>query len=105
MQLKNKKERVRKLFSGTMAYVDNISSGLSKFSADMTDVRHITVRGCKRIGYYSPALISISLGNKYINICGKSLFCHTFSCSDIGVEGDIKCIFFSERIPGGMCKS
>jgi len=105
MQRKNKKERTSNFFSSAMAYVDNISSGLSKFSVDMSDMHHITVRGCKRIVYYSPFLISVSIGNKYINVCGDALFCHTFSYSDIGVEGNIKCIFFSEKIPGGRCKN
>ncbi|MBO4971882.1 MAG: YabP/YqfC family sporulation protein [Clostridia bacterium] len=98
---KNKKERFEGLRAVSSEMLDRISIDLSGFSLDMPDMRRVTVRGCKRIAYYSPCLITVFLGKKYISVCGRSLFCSAFSKKDIGIGGEIKCVFFSDKAPRG----
>lgn len=101
MQQKNKNNAVRRLLDKPLAMADSVKLALSAFSLDMPDRKHITLHGCNRIAYYSPSLITLALERNYINICGKSLFCTAFSKSAVGINGEIRCVFFSDRMPKG----
>ena len=103
MQQKNKNAKFNGLLSGIFSRVDQLALNASDFSLDMTDACHAVIRGCRNIAYYSPNVISLRLKIGYINICGKNLFCSTFSSTDVCVEGKIKVIFFSETSPRGGC--
>lgn len=80
---------------------DDIKFSLSNFSLEMQNKKQIKIRGCKKIAYYSPVRITLTLGSDNINICGRSLSCTAFSQSCVGIEGDIRCVFFSDRLPKG----
>ena len=99
MQIKNKKSPRVGVGSTSRALVDKVSRISSGFSLNMPNERQIVVRGCKKIAVYSPVLISLSLGKRYISVCGKKLVCTVFSGRDVGICGEIRSFFFSENLP------
>lgn len=101
MQPKNKKSVWLDKLSETFSRVDNLSLKTSSFSMDMPDMKHITVRGCKKIAYYSPNAVSLCTCGGCVNIFGEGLLCVAFTTFAVGVEGKIKCVFFSKTPPMG----
>ena len=70
-------------------------------SAEILGNRSIHVTGCRRIALYTPNKISLELSRGYLNICGKGLTCTAYSGRSMGIEGDLKCVFFSDMLSGG----
>ena len=97
------KQKPLRLLSNISKGIESIVLKASGFSLDMEDPIHVIIRGCKNIAYYSPNLICIRLSSGCINVCGKSLFCSSFSIAVIGIEGKIKSVFFSELPPKMRC--
>lgn len=64
--------------------------------AEIKGRNEIVIRGCKRICEYTPQIISLKIMGGTINVCGKDLTCFSFSQSNIGIQGKIKCIFFAD---------
>lgn len=104
MQKNDKKDKRVKLPTFVrlpLELADDVKLSLSSFSLEMQNKKQIKIRGCKKIAYYSPMRITIALGSDHINICGRSLSCTAFSQACVGIEGEIKCVFFSDRLPKG----
>lgn len=97
----NKKIKLPPVVRLPLKLADDIKLSLSNFSLEMQNKKQIKIRGCKKIAYYSPVRITLTLGSDNINICGRSLSCTAFSQSCVGIEGDIRCVFFSDRLPKG----
>lgn len=72
-----------------------------ELSAEITGNRCIHVRGCRRISLYTPSKISLELTRGFLNICGSGLTCTAYSGRSMGIEGAIKCVFFSDTLSGG----
>ncbi len=70
-------------------------------SAEITGKRCIHVSGCRRIALYTSSKISLELSRGYLNICGRGLTCTAYSGRSMGIEGEIKCVFFSDTLSGG----
>ena len=71
-------------------------AGDHSVSAELKGHREIVIRGCRKICRYTPQIISLKLKSGTINVSGKNLTCFAFSESNIGICGDIKCIFFTD---------
>ncbi len=65
-------------------------------SAELKGRREIVIRGCKKICRYTPQIISLKLNYGTINVSGSNLTCFAFSEANIGIFGNIKCVFFTD---------
>ena len=72
--------------------------------AELNGSGEIVIRGCKRICKYTPQQISLKLATGRINVCGNGLTCYSFSGTDVGIRGRIKCVFFTDDKKGGREK-
>lgn len=52
------------------------------------------VYGCRRILYYSPARICLSLGKRQIAVTGKDLICTSFCAGSVTVAGSVEGIAY-----------
>ena len=55
-----------------------------------------TVRGCRRILFYSPERIRLALGEREIDLCGRGLRCVSFAGGTVCVEGTVEMVTLSE---------
>lgn len=70
-------------------------------SVEMMGNRSVHVTGCRRIALYTSSKISLELSKGYLNVCGKGLTCTAYSGRSMGIEGELKCVFFSDTLSGG----
>lgn len=69
--------------------------------AELKGRNEIVIRGCRRIDKYTPQKITLKIKCGSINVCGNDLTCFAFSEADVGIQGEIKCIFFTGKYPKG----
>ena len=55
-----------------------------------------TVRGCRRILFYSPEKIRLALRERELDLCGRELRCVSFAGGTVCVEGTIEAVTLSE---------
>ncbi len=96
--MRNKPTKINSM----MFRVEKVINTFSGFGAEIRGRNEVTVRGCRRIEVYRDTLISLKIDTGYINICGRSLTCFSYSGTDMGISGKIRSVFFSDSpVKGG----
>ena len=54
----------------------------------------VSVRGCRRIIFYSPVKVILKMKKEVLQVCGKRLSCVTYFAGAIAVEGIIDSVSF-----------
>lgn len=64
--------------------------------------RRAVLYGCRKILSYSEEQIVLSLGRKSVSLCGKRLYCVSFSAGTVTVEGEIDGVLYGEPSGKGI---
>lgn len=97
-------DQINKRKRGCPRVVSNIYRHIAvdrTVAAELKGRDEIVIHGCRRICRYTPQHISLSIKCGRINVCGSDLDCYSFSPSDVGIRGRIKCVFFTEEKRNG----